>query len=324
LAVDIPSQPADGETVQRHIAWRRQYDALRYARHLSQHELNRRIWDILLNLMRVDPEGKAALSPITDESAVFLERFTHVLEEMQLRYGPYPAGFARDILHSEPFPNFASELARKAAKRISAIGLRPGEVLLKFGKRQHMERLYESGALRIQPATYFAQTDHNGAVRDDELTLSVSLALSTDDVLKIVKNPQDVPPKIPEQRVDVSFKSPTDYWLYCVTTSVEPRLFVDFNADSCVIIRDRARFGQMLREASQQHLKDASVSDGSAIYVDPLFPKTEVFVPFVKHFKYTYQREHRFCWSPLSPIQEVTHVDIEIGSLRGFSDLIIL
>jgi len=330
LLGDGPPKWVSEQPVQRHITWRRQYDASRYARHLSQPELNRRIRDILVNLLLVDPEGKASLSRITNESALWLEKFTHVLEEMQLRHGPYPAGFTREILHSEPFPNFASELAEKAAKRLTPIGLKRGEVFIKFGKREHMERLYESGALRIQPATYFAQTDHNGAVRDDELTLSVSLPLSRADVLNIVKNPQDVPLDAPEQRVDLKFESPTDYWLYCVTNSVEPRLFVDFNADSCVIIRDRGKFGQMLSEASRQRLTGAVVNNGPAIYFDPLLPKTAevgvspTFVPFVKHFRYTYQDEHRFCWLPPVPVQEVTHVDVEIGSLKEFSDLIVL
>jgi hypothetical protein len=129
---------------------------------------------------------------------------------MQLRYGPYSARFTPEILHSAPFPDFASELAEKAAKRLSAIGLKRRDVFIKFGKREYMEPLYESGALRIQPATYFAQADHNGAVRDDELMLTVSLALSRDDVIKLVKNPQDVPVDAPEQRVDVKFESPTD------------------------------------------------------------------------------------------------------------------
>ena len=123
----------------------------------------------------------------------------------------------------------------------------------------------------------------------------------------------------------MKLQSPTDYWLYCVTNSVEPRLFIDFNADSCVIIRDRARFGQILCEASRQWLGGAAMNDGPMTYVDPLLPKTaEVFVPFVKHFRYTYQDEHRFCWLPPAPIQEVTHVDVEIGSLKEFSDLILL
>jgi len=309
----------------RHIAQRRQYDSRRYARHLSQPELNQRIRDVLLNLLRVNAEARIDIGPITDNTLIWMEKWTHVLEEMQLRYGPFPAGFTREILHSEPFPDFVSELAKKAAKRLSSLGLKRGDVFIKFGKRVHMERLHETGALRIQPATYFAQTDHNGAVRDDELTLSVALAFTRDDVLKIVRNPQDVPPNAPEQRVDVKFQSPTDYWLYCVTNSVEPRLFVDFNADSCVIIRDCQRFTKMLREASRSKLANVAMRDDSAVYVDPLLPKTaNILVPFMKHFRYTYQDEYRFCWLPHTPTSRVPHLDLEIGCLKEFSDLLVL
>jgi hypothetical protein len=113
-----PDQP-----MQRHIAWRRQYDMHRYARHLSQQELSRRIRDIFLNILSLSPEGKIGPSPVTDQSAVWIEKFTHMLEEMQLRYGPYPAGFTPEVLHSEPLPNFASEVAAKAAKRLSSLSL---------------------------------------------------------------------------------------------------------------------------------------------------------------------------------------------------------
>lgn len=226
--------------VPRQNVWQRQYHAHRYARHLSQSELDRRIRDIFLNSVHVNPTGKIDLfgpidiapNSISSESTSWMEKWGHMLEEMSLRHGPYPAGFKREILHSEPFPDFVSDLAKKAAKRLSSIGLKQGDVFIKFGKRKHMECLHESGALRIQPATYYAETDHNGAVRDNELKLSVSLALSREDIIKVVQNPQDVPSEVSEHRVDVEFKSPTDYWLYCVTNSVEPRLFVDFNADS--------------------------------------------------------------------------------------------
>jgi hypothetical protein len=309
----------------RHIAQRRQYDLRRYARHLSQSELNLRIRDVFLNLLRVNPEAKIDIGPITAESSIWMEKWTHVLEEMQLRHGPFPSGFTREILHSEPFPDFASDLARRAAARLSWLGLKRGDVFIKFGKRVYMERLHEIGALRIQPASYFAQPDHNGAVRDDELTLNMAVALTRGDIVKLVRNPQDVPSDALEQRVDVKFQSPTDYWLYCVTNSVEPRLFVDFNADSCVIIKDRQRFTTMLREASQSRLADAVMRDETAVYVDPLLPSSaNIIVPFMKHFRYTYQDEYRFIWLPNAPTQTVAHVDLQIGSLQEFSDLIVL
>jgi len=315
----------DDERLPRHQFWRRQYRERRYARHLSQPELNKRIRDILLNLLLVTADAKIGLLPIDNESAVWIEKWTHVLEEMQLRYGPYPAGFTREILHSEPFPDFASDLAAKAARKLSSLGLQKNEMFIKFGRRTYMERLYDAGELRIQPASFFLARDHTGAVRDDELTLPLSFVLSRDDVAKVVVNPQDVPPNAPKQRVDVQFRWPSDYWLYCVTNSVEPRLFVDFKADACVIIRDRHTFRQMLRKASEQNLPGTAMREGPAIYIDPLLPRSvDVFVPLCKHFGYSYQEEYRFCWLPASPDRKLAHVDVQIGRLREIADLIVL
>jgi hypothetical protein len=309
----------------REIVWRRQYTAQRYARHLSQIELNRRIRDIVLNLMYLNVDATIDAGPVTDARAIWTEKWAHMLVEMEFRHGPYPAGFTPEILHSEPFPNFASDLAAKAAKRMSSLGLKQGEVLIKFGTIKNMERLHDKGALRIQPATFFAKTDHNGAVRDDELTIKVSLALSRNDIVKVVRNPQDVPEDAPDQRFDATFKAPTDYWLYCMTMSVESRLFVDFKAESCVIVRNRQKFSQMIREATATALPYATIHAGPALYIDPLLPVTaRIFVPFAKPFGYTYQNEYRFCWMPPSPAKTLAHIDLEIGSLKEFSELVVL
>jgi hypothetical protein len=133
---------------------------------ITQHDL--RFSVVIANLSRhADPlAAKRGLGG----AEFWLEKFTHMLEEMQLRFGPYPCGFTRDIFHSEPFPPFASDLAAKAGRAMSSKGLSGGDVLIKFGKRRHMEALYETGALRIQPASYLLKKDHNGAVRDDELS----------------------------------------------------------------------------------------------------------------------------------------------------------
>ena len=222
------------------------------------------------------------------------QKWTHVLEEMVLRHGPFPTGFTRDILHSEPFPNFASELAEKGAKALSALGLKKGEVFIKFGQRKYLEGLLPAGQLRIQPASFFSDPTHNGAVRDDELTRHMSVVLSRDEVVKVVVNPHEVPLNAPDQRVNVQISFPTNYWLYCVTSSIEPRLFVDFNADACVIIRDRSAFAQMLREATEKALPGSAMQNGPAAYIDPLLPQSaRIFVPMVKHFGYSYQEEHR-------------------------------
>jgi hypothetical protein len=85
-----------------------------------------------------------------------------------------------------------SALARKAAEEFPKRALGPGSVLIKYGKRVHMERLFGDGDLRVQPASYFRLKDLNGAVRGDERRLPLPFALTRDEIQKIVLNPQDV------------------------------------------------------------------------------------------------------------------------------------
>lgn len=254
-----------------------------------------------------------------------MEIWTHVLEEMVLRHGPYPNGFTRDILHSEPFPNLVGELGKKAARILESRGLRADEVFIKFGKAEYMRRLVEKGALRVQPASYYATPSHNGAIRDDELSLPLSLALSRDDIIKHVLNPQDVPDWPVEQRMDIIYYAGTDYWIYCVSSAVEARLFVDFQADSCVIIKDKERFQRLLSLQTTHAFPKARHRHGRAIYIDPLRPSTvTIDVPMSKHFRYEYQREYRFVWRPEKSVTSLPYVDLELGSLEDIAELIVL
>ena len=301
------------------------YRENRYCRHLSQKELNQRVRDLLLNMLRLTPEAKIGLPPLESEGKKAIEIWTHVLEEMVLRHGPYPNGFSPDILHSEPFPDLVGELGTKAAGILASKRLRSDDVFIKFGKTEHMRSLVEKGALRIQSASYYATPDHNGAIRDDELSLPLSLALSRDDIIKVVLNPQDVPNGPIEQRVDFTYNAGTDYWLYCVSSAVEPRLFVDFQADSCVIINDKVRFQRLLTLQSAAKFPNTGHRHGKAIYIDPLRPSSAIIdVPMSKHFRYEYQREYRFVWRPVKPMANVPYIELELGSLEGIAELVVL
>jgi hypothetical protein len=313
------------EPIPRHVAWRRIYGANRYCRHLSQTELNQRIRDVLLNLLVLTPKAQIAPMPMEPDGGRWAELWTHVIEEMCLRHGPYPAGFTREILHSEPFPDWVGELGQKAAAVLSAKGLRSDQVFIKFGKAEHMQSLIERGALRVQSASYYATPDHNGAVRDDELSLPLSLSLTREQIIKVVLNPQEVPDSVIDQRLDITYKSGTDYWLYSVTTAVEPRLFVDFGFNSCVIIKDTDRFQKLLTLQSASGFPNTGHRHGRAVYVDPQLPlPTVIDVPMSKHFRYEYQREYRFVWRPTTPRANLPYVDLELGSLRTIAELVVL
>lgn len=305
----------------RHDAWRLAYREHRYCQHLSQQELNRRVRDIFLRMLTLTPEAKIGVLAIPAEGMRWFELWTHVLEEMALRFGPYPAGFTREILHSEPFPGFVGELASRAAAKLQH--LRGGNVAIKFGKPEYMLALYERGAIRIQAASFYKQADHNGAVRDDELALDISLHLDRNAIVNIVSNPEAVPAGQLSQRMDVTFASRTDYWLYCVTTAVEPRLFVDFEARACVVIKDLKRFTHAIRQAVAPKVGQAQFRSGAVTYIDPILPRRGLIdVPMSKHFRYSHQQEHRFAWLPPEPAYSLPHQEVELGCLEEYAELI--
>ena len=309
------------QSIPRHEAWRLMYRSHRYCRHLTQVELNQRIRDVFLTLLSLTPEGKIGMLAMEPAGVRWMELWTHVLEEMTLRFGPYPAGFTREILHNEPFPDLAGSLAARASSALTHVS--KAGVAIKFGKPEHMKAMYERGALRVQSASYYRQPDHNGAIRDDELALEISLALDREQIVRVVSNPQDVPEKNVDQRVDIKYESKTDYWLYCLTTTVEPRLFVDFQAEACVVIKDPARFRDSLNRAMSPLVTSSLFRDGKVAYIDPLLPKTSIVdVPMSKHFRYAYQHEYRFAWLPAAPTWGLTHLDVEIGGMREYAELI--
>jgi hypothetical protein len=161
-------------------------------------------------------------------------------------------------------------------------------------------------------------------VRDDELALEVSPYLSQNTIRNVVINPQDVPQDLEGKRIDFRFSQPNDFWLYCVSSSVESRLFVDFNAEACVIIRHRDEFRRRLLTAGAAAFPCARGRDGAAVYIDPVRPRSaRIDVPMSKHFKYSYQLEHRFIWEPPTA-GAIACQDLVLGSLKDIAELVLL
>lgn len=314
------------ERMPLHMRWRKDYEKNRFCRHLSEEELQQRVRDIVLNMLILTPEGKVGLgSPENEESLRWMYKWTQVLQEMQLRYGPYPNGFTNGFMKRDRLPDFVGELGKKAACIFAERKLDSEKVIVKYGKSEHMGALIARGQLRIQPASYFAAHDHNGAIRDDELNLAVSVVLAREEVLALVVNPQDVAENSGDQTFKVNYHSKSDYWLYCVTRSLEPRLFVDFGADACVIIKDRVAFAERLQRVAALKLDANTALSGEAMYVDPHQPSTaKIPLPLAKHFRYSYQQEVRFAWLPHAPAKTLTPVDIEIGPLDDIVEFISL
>ncbi|AHY58964.1 hypothetical protein [Stenotrophomonas rhizophila] len=310
--------------MQLHEMWRQAYGENRFLRHLSEDELQQRVRDVVLNMITLTPQAKIGLgSPKDPEAQRFMLKWTQVLEEMKLRYGPYPNGFTNGFIREQPLSDFVGELGRKAASVFAALDLDPRNSLVKYGKSEHMAALLSQGNARIQPASFFKASHLNGAVRDDELSLALSIVVSRADLVALVKNPHDVPNNSGDQVLRANHTAEGDYWLYCVTQSVEPRLFCDFEAQACLIIRNKKAFAERLRQAADYQIPSSEYSCGDAMYVDPHQPETaRISVPFAKHFRYTYQREYRFAWIPRVPAQALSPVDLTMGALDDIATLV--
>lgn len=108
-----------------------------------------------------------------------------------------------------------------------------------------------------------------------------------------------------------------NFYVFCAAGSFDPRLFDDFQADACLLIRDLNRFGlPLLREFAAVAGMPRQVH-GSVHYEDPLHPvKENHLVEMTKHFRYEYQREWRMVWNSEEPLALVAApIFLEIGSL---------
>jgi hypothetical protein len=99
------------------------------------------------------------------------------------------------------------------------------------------------------------------------------------------------------------------------------RLFDDFKADACLIIKDLDRYCSLLRDAMKAVLPEWSFFMDAVEYRDPYLPKRDPNVYFTKHFRYCYQREFRMVWVCATPQEELPHLHITLGELSSFCDL---
>ena len=157
---------SDGPGDKQHNEWAREYHANPYCRCETREELHQRYQDIWVNTLVLKPSGRMGLT--TDENWYRLQQ--HVITELLLRgEPPTPSNRHPRVPEAQPF--FDGELCRKAARVVAARGT-DHDVLVKYGKREHMGVLLREGNLYLNSATSYNASVHNQAVRDDELAIT--------------------------------------------------------------------------------------------------------------------------------------------------------
>ena len=315
--------------VPRHMAWRMEYRQRPYMRHLSISELQARAKDVFLNMVTLTQYNQVGLPPAGAEYSHLFIRWTHVLEEFATRYGPYPSGFTTGFMQAVTIPTPSHHLAASAAEAVRRRHLRKGTYLVKFGRSPYTTAAFERGLLRISSASSYADPSLNAAIRDDELSITLTpppqeVRIQPLDQTTMKATGRSISPQAFEQIVTLS----TNYYVLCLSGLLAPRLFVDFDADSCLLVHKPGEFIERVRAG---FTNVAGVHYNSLFrhvrYIDPL--NTHIAdhldgLVFAKHFRYEYQLESRLAWIPLTPERFLDPVDINIGSLGDLCELIVL
>ena len=125
----------------------------------------------------------------------------------------------------------------------------------------------------------------------------------------------------------VELQATTDFYVYCLAEACEARMFEDFD-ETCVVITRPEEFTSQVQNAVNTQLPGWTFIAAPVVYFDPFFARPhQMAVQLFKHFRFSYQQEHRFLWVPPSPeeaalIESRDHIHFEIGSLTAYAEMI--
>ena len=254
----------------RNELWRLQYRNKRYMEHISTDELLQRFKDVLSNQFIFHSDGMQIRS-IEGKGSFWFVLLTHILEEFDHR-----GGFPDDPkLHGFCATKINNQVMAKAADIVNAMNIPDhGKYLVKLGKLLYMRDIYDNGRIRINPASFYSDPSLNSAQMDDELRFNFDIHPSYIKIKKQTGQEHSVP-NIGKWQLNL--RSSCDYYIFCMSQSVETRLYDDFDADCCLFIHRPEEFCLHLIDSCKKQFRQDIKWNGAAFsvrYVDPLDVKS--------------------------------------------------
>ncbi len=302
--------------------WREDYRRKRYLKHLSNEQLRQRFIDIFQNLYFLRQDSKLVFPPPDTNGEHWTQIFTQVLEEHVLRFGPFPNGFTDGFMKNIGILRPDSARAKRAIAATQKWNPPNTPYFVKYGCLDHLAAMVE-GSIRISPASTYSDPSLNKAIKDDELSLDFYLSPS-EFKLEAFDGRTGISKGIIElidHRFTVTTKS--NYYVYCFSSILDPRLFCDFEYDACLIVKDTEEFARRVVEALREQLPGWQASFAKVEYVDPVMANPiKTLIPIAKHFRYAYQKELRFIWFPPKPLDALEPRFIKVADIQNFCELI--
>lgn len=319
-----------------HIQVMEEYHKNRYLEFLDKEHLDQRAKDILNNFITINNEGKIGIHIPSEDPSQFHKLgnimckysmivWTHICAEFYLRYGPYPNGF-EGFNNNLTMPTPKGPLKPKLVDAINKYKGKKG-YFVKYGKLKYLENMYQNGYLRIFPASFYKDPSLNPAIRDNELEFT-TIHDAEKFKIKKVSSMIDEEEKVikPKGSVSITYTAPTDYYIYCLSALLSPRLFEDFEADACIVIKDTPRFLDSFMSAFFEIEQKWQGIARSVLYTDPIMPNSKIKHRLfeIKHFRYLYQNEFRIILLPEEEKKNLKYIDLVIDGLKEYTELILL
>lgn len=298
-----------GQTRRRQEVWEDEYRANPYLAGKPMSHLIERFRYVTEGQVTLTESGQLGFEVEKRLVIWHLSRLTHLFMEFGAR-GGIPTGIGPKL------PKFAHpEVPRGVVAYRSRKRPEPGQ-LFKFGTRNRLLPILEQGSLRFAAASSYRDASLNAAIQDDELGFTYYPAKS---VPKLSKLPH------PGGADWVHMRHPSDFYVQCLSLRFAPRLFDDFEADSCLIIYDANEFGRRVLGALRAKFPDWFVTAFGITYIDPDNLGDEpILLPTAKHMRYIYQQEQRILCHPRTRISQLDPISIEVGPLVGIAEIVLL
>lgn len=306
----------------RHQGWRLNYYQFPYLIGTSSETLETRFRDVFLNVYDVTADGK--IVPRPDEDLFLLQKFTHLIEEWNSR-GGLPVSVAKS----------AAAQVRKYFENGEPVGTRFFEklqkpsapFLVRYSKKEFLEPLLKRGLLRICPASYYSDPTHIESVRDSETAREIFFPTFRERLrgeTSISVQGYQIPLRDSDLSIPVEMQ---DYFLLSSCSQIYHRLPTDFDATAAIVIRDPKLFSQRVISAFLAAYPEWQPIMGNVTYYDPYndynkLARRQQF-QMLKHFRYSYQREHRIAFLPRTlPPVPLKPEFINIGPMTDYAEIV--
>jgi hypothetical protein len=321
------------------MAFRRQYYFDPYLDCVAETEIKDRIDVIADNIVRYSADGTFRLLTPEEGLYVWQRKAEEVMECLRVRQADnfFTENSTRpntkvlklchDIRLKRGYSNFVPW------RRVPELPSRTTRALFKFGKSNHLRDALVHGKFRIRPASFFSDPSLNVAQRDNQ-ELSFVLRPSKTGFPIVGVNDRTGKRIIdtsnhPYGQIALEIGGDRDYYAWSCSKLYEPRLYIDFEADACLVIHDHHEFARRLNKGLFEACAVPGMYANDVRYYDPFCPDdvlqdmftAKFAISFYKDLRYAYQQEYRFIW-PVKAKRLPSYVDIEVGPMDKICDLL--